>query len=153
MRSSTPRWDAEAARWRIQTSRGPVSARVLIASAGPLHEPKLPEIAGLDRFEGEVFHSAAWNHDHELGGERVAVIGTGASAIQFVPQIQARVERLHVFQRTAPWVFPRTNRAFTRFESCSTVACRPRSGWRARASTGRGSCSRSRCCASPWRRR
>lgn len=109
-------WDARAQRWRLHTSRGPIVARVLIASAGPLHEPKLPELPGLDDFEGTVFHSATWNHDHDLSGERVAVIGTGASAIQFVPQIQPRVQRLYVFQRTAPWVFPRTDRRLTKFE-------------------------------------
>ena len=109
-------WDAAAQRWRLQTSRGPIAARVLIASAGPLHEPKLPELPGLDRFQGTVFHSATWDHDHDLSGKRVAVIGTGASAIQFVPKIQPQVERLHLFQRTAPWVFPRTDRELSAFE-------------------------------------
>jgi cation diffusion facilitator CzcD-associated flavoprotein CzcO len=109
-------WDPERLRWKLQTSRGPMTARHLIASAAPLHEPRLPDVPGLADFEGAVFHSARWNHEHELDGERVAVIGTGASAIQFVPQIQPRVERLHVFQRTAPWVMPRRNRALCRLE-------------------------------------
>ena len=109
-------WDADARRWRLQTSGGPVSARVLIAGAGPLHEPKLPEIPGLREFEGTVFHSATWDHDHELEGERVAVIGTGASSIQFVPQIQPKVAKLHLFQRTAPWVMPRRQRPITPVE-------------------------------------
>ncbi len=109
-------WDEEAKRWRLRTSSGELSARVLIAGAGPLHEPKLPDVPGLHDFEGTLFHSASWDHDHELAGERVAVIGTGASAIQFVPQIQPEVEALHLFQRTPPWVMPRRQRRITRLE-------------------------------------
>jgi cation diffusion facilitator CzcD-associated flavoprotein CzcO len=109
-------WDEAAQRWRLRTSRGEVSARVLIAAGGPLSEPSIPNLNGLDRFQGKVFHSAQWDHDHDLTGERVAVIGTGASAIQFVPQIQPRVGTLHLFQRTAPWVMPRRSRPLTRVE-------------------------------------
>jgi cation diffusion facilitator CzcD-associated flavoprotein CzcO len=109
-------WDAEAERWLLQTSSGPISARVLIAGAGPLHEPKLPQIPGLRDFAGTIFHSATWDHEHELDGERVAVIGTGASSIQFVPQIQPKVSKLHLFQRTPPWVMPRRQRPITRLE-------------------------------------
>jgi cation diffusion facilitator CzcD-associated flavoprotein CzcO len=83
---------------------------------GPLAEPKVPDIPGLDSFKGAKFHSARWDHDHDVSGERVASIGTGASAIQLVPSIQPDVERLHVFQRTPPWVFPHSNRPVTRFE-------------------------------------
>ena len=78
---------------------------------GPLAEPKYPDIPGLDSFKGAKFHSARWDHDHDLKGERVASIGTGASAIQLVPAIQPDVEKLHVFQRTPPWIFPHSNRA------------------------------------------
>jgi hypothetical protein len=85
-------------------------------AAGPLSEPAVPRLRGIERFEGATFHSAAWDHHHELTGERVAVIGTGASAIQFVPQIQPRVGRLHLFQRTAPWVMPRRARPLSGFE-------------------------------------
>jgi cation diffusion facilitator CzcD-associated flavoprotein CzcO len=109
-------WDATASRWSIETSRGPLTARVLIAAAGPLSEPSIPAIPGLERFRGTVFHSATWDHDHELEGERVAVIGTGASAIQFVPRIQPRVKRLTLFQRTPPWVLPRRARPLPRTE-------------------------------------
>ncbi len=109
-------WDAELRRWRLRTSTGTLLARSLVAGAGPLHEPKLPDIPGLREFEGTIFHSATWNHDHDLDGERVAVIGTGASAIQFVPQIQPRVAKLHLFQRTAPWVMPRRDRRITKLE-------------------------------------
>jgi cation diffusion facilitator CzcD-associated flavoprotein CzcO len=109
-------WDADAGCWQLQTSSGLLSARVLIAGAGPLHEPKLPDVPGLREFEGTLFHSATWDHDHELAGERVAVVGTGASSIQFVPQIQPEVASLHLYQRTAPWVMPRRQRRFTRVE-------------------------------------
>ena len=106
-------WDEAAGRWRLETSAGPVDARVLIAGAGPLAEPRIPDVPGLERFAGTMFHSARWDHEHHLAGERVAAIGTGASAIQFVPEIQPAVARLHVFQRTAPWVMPHTTRPIT----------------------------------------
>jgi len=106
-------WDDDAGRWTVETSGGPISARVLIAGIGPLAEPRIPDLPGLDAFEGAVFHSARWDHDHDVTGERVAVVGTGASAIQFVPAIQPKVAALHVFQRTPPWVMPHTNRRIT----------------------------------------
>ena len=82
------RWDDEAALWRIRTSSGEYSARVLVSGHGPLIDPKWPDIPGLDGFPGEMFHSARWNHAADLAGKRVAVIGTGASAIQCVPELQ-----------------------------------------------------------------
>ncbi|HVW49235.1 MAG TPA: NAD(P)/FAD-dependent oxidoreductase [Trinickia sp.] len=88
-----------------------VEVDVLIAASGPLSRPALPAIAGLDRFGGALFHSARWDHAYPLEGKTVAVIGTGASAVQFIPRIQPRVARLHVFQRTPPWVMPRPDRA------------------------------------------
>jgi cation diffusion facilitator CzcD-associated flavoprotein CzcO len=100
-------WDDEARRWRIRTSDGELTADVLVAATGPLCEPRIPDLPGLDAFAGTVFHSARWRHDHDLSGRDVAVIGTGASAIQFVPQIAPDVRRLTVFQRTAPWIIPR----------------------------------------------
>jgi cation diffusion facilitator CzcD-associated flavoprotein CzcO len=103
-------WDEAEARWRIETSQGPLTADLLVLGQGPLSEPLVPDLPGLDSFEGTAFHSARWDHEHDLDGERVAVIGTGASAIQFVPEIQPRVGRLHVFQRTPPWVVPHPNR-------------------------------------------
>jgi cation diffusion facilitator CzcD-associated flavoprotein CzcO len=109
-------WDVDAALWRLETSAGPVTANVLVCAAGALSEPKLPDIEGIDSFTGEVFHSAEWNHDYDLTGKRVAIIGTGASAIQIVPAIAPAVERLDVYQRTAPWVMPRRDRAFSRAE-------------------------------------
>ncbi len=105
-------WDAEADRWRIETSAGPTTARLLIAAGGALSDPRMPDIDGIDRFAGEIFHSAQWNHDYDLAGKRVAVIGTGASAIQIVPEVATRAGRLDVYQRTAPWVLPRRDRAY-----------------------------------------
>jgi cation diffusion facilitator CzcD-associated flavoprotein CzcO len=110
------RWDEPEARWRLETSNGPLSADVVIAAQGPLSDPSVPDLPGLDSFEGKTFHSAQWDHEHDLEGERVAVIGTGASAIQFVPRIQPKVGKLHVFQRTAPWVVPHPNRVMKAFE-------------------------------------
>jgi cation diffusion facilitator CzcD-associated flavoprotein CzcO len=103
-------WLDEERRWEIETSRGTLRARVVVAGMGPLTEPRIPDLPGLDTFEGATFHSARWDHDFDLAGKRVASIGTGASAIQYVPAIQPQVERLHVFQRTPPWVMPHTNR-------------------------------------------
>ena len=109
-------WDEAAGHWRLETSQGAMTADVLVCGQGPLSEPKLPDVPGLESFEGTTFHSASWNHDHDLDGERVAVVGTGASAIQFVPEIQPRVSKLHVLQRTPPWVVPHPNRRMTRAE-------------------------------------
>ena len=109
-------WDDEAQRWRLQTTGGEVVARVVIGGFGGLSEPRTPEVPGLESFKGTTFHTAQWNHDHELSGERVAVIGTGASAIQVVPNIQPKVGELHVFQRTAPWVVPHRDRRITDVE-------------------------------------
>jgi cation diffusion facilitator CzcD-associated flavoprotein CzcO len=105
------RWDDDAQLWRVQTTSGPLTAQLLIAGSGPLSAPLLPDIAGIDDFRGTKMHSACWDHSHVLDGERVAVIGTGATAIQLVPHVQRRATKLHVFQRTAPWVTPHSDRA------------------------------------------
>ncbi len=106
-------WDADVQRWRLGTSRGEFTADVLVAAVGALSEPKLPALPGLATFAGKTFHSARWNHDVELAGKAVAVVGTGASAIQFVPAIQPTVGSLALFQRTPPWVLPRNDRALS----------------------------------------
>lgn len=103
-------WDDSRRCWWVDTTHGRVSATVLVSARGPLSEPRLPEIPGLEEFRGALFHSARWDHDHDLRGERVAVVGTGASAIQFVPEVQPVVGHLTVFQRTAPWIIPRRDR-------------------------------------------
>ncbi len=109
-------WDAPGQRWRISTNDGELTADVVVAAPGGLSAPSIPDIPGLERFTGAVFHSATWDHEHELDGARVAVIGTGASAIQFVPRIQPRVARLDLYQRTPPWIVPRRDRTFTAAE-------------------------------------
>ena len=109
-------WDEDEQLWRIETNAGELTAQMLIAGPGPLSAPKLPEIDGIDTFEGTIFHSAEWDHEHSLLGKRVAVIGTGASSIQLVPHIQPEVSRLHLFQRTPPWVVPHRDRPTSRAE-------------------------------------
>ena len=109
-------WDDTAQRWSIRTSDGELTADVLVAATGPLCEPRIPDLPGLESFAGTVFHSARWRHDLDLTGRAVAVVGTGASAIQFVPRIAPEVERLVVFQRTPPWIVPRSDRALSRWE-------------------------------------
>jgi cation diffusion facilitator CzcD-associated flavoprotein CzcO len=100
-------WDENRQCWQLTTSRECFTANIFISGNGPLNEPSLPSIPGIERFEGVLFHSSRWRHDYDLTGKRVAVIGTGASAIQFVPQIQPRVAHLALFQRTPPWIVPR----------------------------------------------
>lgn len=106
-------WDAGSSQWDIKTSKGKFQARFLVSAMGALSEPHVPPLPGLSEFEGKFFHSAQWDHQYDLKGKRVAVIGTGASAIQFIPAIQPLVQKLTVFQRTAPWVIPYNNRALT----------------------------------------
>ncbi|MGQ5636296.1 MULTISPECIES: flavin-containing monooxygenase [unclassified Streptomyces] len=106
-------WDTEKLWWEIETVRGTLTADVVVSATGPLSDPKIPEIPGLETFPGKVFHSARWDHDYDLAGKRVAMVGTGASAIQIVPSIQPKVGRLTLFQRTPPWVMPRMDRAIS----------------------------------------
>lgn len=100
-------WDDSRHLWVLDTNQGQYLSKTLICATGPITEPQVPRLAGLETFTGEMFHSAKWNHDYDLTGKRIAVIGTGASAIQFVPQIQPLAKQLYVFQRTAPWVLPK----------------------------------------------
>ena len=116
-------WDEDEQRWLVTTPVGGFRAQVLVSATGPLSETKRPDAPGLDSFEGTMFHSAEWDHEHDLAGERVAVIGTGASSAQFIPHVQQRATQMDVFQRTPPWVLPkpdfahgpRTQHAFKRF--------------------------------------
>lgn len=109
-------WNESGACWDVDTVEGRFQATVLVPARGALSEPRLPDLPGLGDFRGTIFHSARWDHGHDLTGERVAVVGTGASAVQFVPRIQPVVAALHVFQRTAPWVMPRSDRALSAAE-------------------------------------
>ena len=104
----------ETATWQITNQRKEkLTANVLIVGNGPLHIPSLPEIDGIENFKGAVFHSSKWNHKYDLTGKSVCVIGTGASSIQFVPEIQPQVRNLYLMQRTAPWILPKPDGAFT----------------------------------------
>jgi cation diffusion facilitator CzcD-associated flavoprotein CzcO len=107
-------FDEDAGRWRLELAGGDeVEVDVLITACGQLARPSIPEVPGLDRFQGAMFHSAHWDHDHDFAGRRVAVLGTGASAIQFVPAIAPMVERLTVFQRSAPWVLAKPDKDYS----------------------------------------
>ncbi|MBA0125257.1 NAD(P)/FAD-dependent oxidoreductase [Haloechinothrix sp. YIM 98757] len=107
-------YDDERGLWRVETRTGEVfEATVLVPAVGQLSRPAWPSIPGQDTFGGTAFHSARWDHDCELDGKRVAVIGTGASAIQFVPQIQPQARHLTVFQRSAPYIIPKPDRVYT----------------------------------------
>src|SRR5271170_2133935 len=110
------RWDADGKVWHLETSRGSLTANFLIYGGGLLSEPSIPEIPGAESFAGTTFHSAQWNHAHDLTGRRVAIVGTGASTIQFLPVVQKSAGQVILFQRTPPWVFPHRNRPTTALE-------------------------------------
>lgn len=115
-------WDDELRRWIVTVipvngrKKRTYAARTLISGSGGLSEPALPDIKGIDSFAGETFHTARWNHDVSLEGKRVAVIGTGASAIQLVPEVQKVAGQVDVYQRTPNWIIPRNERRFSRLE-------------------------------------
>ncbi|MDQ6608123.1 MAG: NAD(P)/FAD-dependent oxidoreductase [Actinomycetota bacterium] len=112
------RFDEADGLWYVEVngSESRLTARVLVAGFGPLSRPEYPQIDGVERFEGKFFHSAQWDADYDLSGKRVAVVGTGASAIQFVPEIAGDVEQMYLFQRTPPWVLPKPDRRTTAVE-------------------------------------
>jgi cation diffusion facilitator CzcD-associated flavoprotein CzcO len=110
------RWNAEKECWQIEISgQPPMLARQVILATGPLNKPAIPDIPGVDLFAGESFHSGNWRHDVDLKGKRIAVVGTGASAIQFVPEIAPHAAHVDVFQRTAAWVVPRFDNPYGAF--------------------------------------
>ena len=101
------RWSESDSCWRLSDRSGQeFEASVVVAATGMFHTPSFPAIPGIDDFAGTMFHSARWDHNHDLSGRRVAVVGTGASAIQVVPAIVDRVAHLDLYQRTAPWILP-----------------------------------------------
>ena len=111
------RFEESSATWLVETSDGAtIRSRVLVAGMGALSYPSLPNIPGIESFRGQSFHSQQWNHDVDLVGKRVAIIGTGASAIQIVPQIAPKVKSLQLFQRTPPWIIPRLDREISNLE-------------------------------------
>lgn len=110
-------FDPQTGRWTVVTDSGERHEfDVLVSACGQLTRPDVPRIPGLDDFDGPAFHSAEWDHDLDLGGRNVAVIGTGASAIQFVPKIAERVERMTIYQRSAPWIIPKSDRVYPAWE-------------------------------------
>ncbi|WP_040524338.1 flavin-containing monooxygenase [Gordonia effusa] len=114
-------WDDKASQWVIDTMsdgvKKQIRAAVMVGAVGPLCEPNLPDIKGFNDFEGKVVHSARWDNDFDYSGKRVAVIGTGASAIQIVPQLGKIAAQLDVYQRTAPWIVPRNERRYLKAEN------------------------------------
>lgn len=106
-------WIESANEWLITTTSGTYAARVFITAAGHLSDPKYPDIPGIEEFEGEKFHSARWDHSVDLSGKRIGIIGTGASAIQIIPEMAKRAGALTVFQRSAPYVIPRMDREYS----------------------------------------
>ena len=109
------RWDETTGRWRVSTERGQAyEADAIVIATGQLHKPSVPRIEGSETFAGNTFHSAHWDHEYDLAGKRIAVVGTGASAVQFVPEIARAVQKLTVFQRTGNWFLPRKNRPYPR---------------------------------------
>ena len=106
-------WDEQEMTWTVETSEGErYEAEALVLATGQLHQPHVPMVPGAAEFAGRSFHSAEWDHDHDLTGRRVGVIGSGASAVQFVPEIAPRVAHMTVFQRTGNWFLPRENRPY-----------------------------------------
>jgi cation diffusion facilitator CzcD-associated flavoprotein CzcO len=104
-------FDEATRRWHVTTERGEsFSARIVTSCMGGLSRPQYPRVPGIERFRGPAFHSSLWDHSATLDGARVGVIGTGASAIQFVPQIVPRVSKLYLYQRTPPWILPKPDR-------------------------------------------
>lgn len=113
----TARYDDASASWTVTTADGrSFKAQVLVSGMGGLSNPAMPNVKGLEKFKGKAFHSAHWDHSYDLAGKKVAVIGTGASAIQFVPQIQKVAGRVDLYQRTAPWIMPKPDRAIGHVE-------------------------------------
>lgn len=110
-------FDEKAARWTLRTTRGEThQAQIMVAAVGQLNRPAYPKLKGLETFTGKAFHSARWDHDYDLAGKRVAVIGTGASAIQFVPEIVGQVAHLDIYQRSAPYVLPKPDKQYPELE-------------------------------------
>lgn len=124
-------WDEARKLWVLDTTNGQYLSKTVVFATGPITEAQIPHLDGLETFTGEMFHSAKWNHNYDLTGKRIAVIGTGASAIQFVPQIQPLAKELYVFQRTAPWVVPKPDTNLNDF-SKSMIAKYPviQQSWR-----------------------
>lgn len=109
----TAKYDENNCEWQLQLSEDTtLIAQYVIFASGPLHVPQIPKISGIEKFKGKVFHSSQWDHEYDLTGKNVASIGTGGSAIQYIPEIAPETKKLYVFQRTAAWVIPRDERSY-----------------------------------------
>ena len=106
-------WDERAQHWQVETDHGTWQAQVLIGAPGPFSTPSVPDFPGLARFRGRVIHTAQWDHEHDFTGERVGVVGTGASAVQVIPKLQPAAVSMTVFQRTPTWIMPHPDRSMT----------------------------------------
>ncbi len=116
-RIASARWDEGLRRWRLTDAEGKAyESDVLVSAVGTFATPSTPDIAGLDSFGGPSFHSARWEHEHELAGKRVAVIGTGASAAQIIPEVAKAAVQVDVYQRTPQWILPRSDKPFSEDE-------------------------------------
>ncbi|HEX8715041.1 MAG TPA: NAD(P)/FAD-dependent oxidoreductase, partial [Solirubrobacteraceae bacterium] len=112
---SSCRWDEQRSRWSVEDDAGrSYEADAIVIATGQLDQPAFPSLPGMEEFAGHTFHSSEWDHDYELEGKRVAVVGCGASAVQFVPEVAEQAARLTVFQRTGNWFLPRRNRRYPR---------------------------------------
>src|SRR5213080_3588759 len=106
-------WDEQRCRWGLMSAEGTrYDADAIVLATGQLHQPALPQIEGIDTFAGHSFHSSRWDHDYPLPGKRVVVVGTGASAVQFIPEVAEQAAHVTVFQRTGNWFLPRRNRRY-----------------------------------------
>jgi cation diffusion facilitator CzcD-associated flavoprotein CzcO len=107
-------FDEDSGRWHVTTAMGQcISARIFISACGQLSQPAIPKLKGIETFKGKVMHSARWDNSYSLKGKKVAVIGTGASAIQFVPAVAKVAESLHVLQRSPPYILPKSDRPYS----------------------------------------
>lgn len=113
---SSMRYDEQYFRWELLLKNGArIQSQYVVLASGPLHIPQIPKIKGIEKFKGQVFHSAQWQHDYLLENKNIASIGTGGSAIQYIPEIAKKSKQLYVFQRTAAWVIPRDERIYSQF--------------------------------------
>jgi cation diffusion facilitator CzcD-associated flavoprotein CzcO len=110
-------FEVETKSWRVQSSDGQTrNFDILISACGQLSNPSIPKLKGMDQFEGKSFHSATWDHSYDFSGKRVAVVGTGASAIQFVPEIAKQAAQVDIYQRSAPWILHKFDREYANWE-------------------------------------
>ena len=110
-------WQAESSVWQVKTAnRNQFTTKNLITAVGQLHYPSIPNFKGKNSFQGESFHSAKWNHNIDLTGKTVGVIGNAASAVQFIPEIAKTAEKVVVFQRSANWLLPKQDRLYKTWE-------------------------------------